>query len=86
MKSTKVTLQRQLFKPYELNNWCKMVINLIFGFGRVLRLAIFSCFFAGAALFEPANVHQRSEPQGHKRSTRIFKCSNHLLVTADGTR
>jgi hypothetical protein len=62
-----VTLQKQLFKPCELNNWCKMVISLIFWFGRVLRLAIFSCFFALAALLEPEGVPQTSESQDQKR-------------------
>jgi hypothetical protein len=46
--------------------------------GADLRRAVLPCFFAVAALLEPANVSQSPESDGNQLDTRIFKRNGDL--------
>jgi len=60
----------------------KWLLFLFSGLGAVLRSAALFCFFAVAALLEPANVPQATERQGHKLHKWVLEgCSDLLCVS-----
>ncbi len=44
-----------------------------------MRRTVLFCFFAVAALLEPANVFQATERQGHELHVRVLEGSSDLL-------